>query len=95
MKSIYRISLIIVIVATGLMGCKKDYTNPNDATAEQTLSSPVGLTGVAVGLQKAYSNGRAGSLYNLVCANGFCISSMCGFILGCSKTSVESILPIE
>jgi hypothetical protein len=71
MKSIYRISLIIVIVATGLMGCKKDYTNPNDATAEQTLSSPVGLTGVAVGLQKAYSNARTGSLYNLVCANGF------------------------
>jgi len=71
MKSIYRISLIIVIVAAGLMGCKKDYINPNDATKEQTLSSPVGLTGVAVGLQKAYSNGRAGSLYNLVCANGF------------------------
>jgi hypothetical protein len=71
MKSIYRISLIIVIVAVGLMGCKKDYTNPNDATKDQTLSSPVGLTGVAVGLQKAYSNGRTGALYNLVCANGF------------------------
>jgi hypothetical protein len=71
MKSIYKISLIIVIASAGLMGCKKDYTNPNDATKDQTLGSPVGLTGVAVGLQKAYSNGRAGSLYNLVCANGF------------------------
>jgi len=71
MKLLYRISLIIVIVAAGLMGCKKDYNNPNDATKDQTLNSPVGLTGVAVGLQKAYSNGRAGALYNLVCANGF------------------------
>ncbi len=71
MKSIYRISLIVVIVAAGLMGCKKDFSNPNDATKDQTLNSPVGLTGVAVGLQKAYSNGRTGSLYNLVCANGF------------------------
>jgi hypothetical protein len=53
------------------MSCKKDFVNPNDATQAQTLSSPVGLTGVAVGLQKLYSNGRAGSLYNLVCANGF------------------------
>jgi hypothetical protein len=53
------------------MSCKKDFPNPNDATKDQTLNSPVGLTGVAVGLQKVYSNGRAGSLYNLVCANGF------------------------
>jgi hypothetical protein len=53
------------------MGCKKDFVNPNDATQAQTLNSPVGLTGVAVGLQKLYSNGRAASLYNLVCANGF------------------------
>jgi starch-binding outer membrane protein, SusD/RagB family len=71
MKSLYKISLIIGVITAGLIGCKKDYVNPNDATAEQTLGSPVGLTGVAVGLQKAYSNSRAGSLYNLVCANGF------------------------
>ncbi len=71
MKSIYNISLLIVAGSLGLMGCKKDFANPNDATAEQTLSSPVGLTGVAVGLQKQYSTSRAGALYNLVCANGF------------------------
>ncbi|MCU0395792.1 MAG: RagB/SusD family nutrient uptake outer membrane protein [Chitinophagaceae bacterium] len=53
------------------MSCEKNFTNPNDATLEQTLGSPVGLTGVAVGLQKTYSTSRAGSLYNLVCANGF------------------------
>jgi hypothetical protein len=71
MKLIYKLSILILIGTGGLMSCKKDYTNPNDATKDQTLSSPVGLTGVAVGVQKAYSNGRAGSLYNLVCANGF------------------------
>lgn len=71
MKSIHKISLYILIGSIAFMGCKKDFENPNDATKDQTLSSPVGLTGVAVGLQKAYSNGRAGSLYNLVCANGF------------------------
>jgi len=71
MKSLYNISLLILICAGGLMSCKKDYSNPNDATQEQTLSSPVGLTGVAVGLQKQYSNSRAGALYNLVTANGF------------------------
>jgi hypothetical protein len=54
-----------------MVSCKKDFPNPNDATKDQTLSSPVGLTGVAVGLQKVYSNGRTGALYNLVCANGF------------------------
>jgi hypothetical protein len=71
MKSIYKISLIIFISSICMVSCKKDFPNPNDATKDQTLNSPVGLTGVAVGLQKAYSNGRAGSLYNLVCANGF------------------------
>lgn len=71
MKRLYKLSFLILASTTLFVGCKKDYDNPNDATQEQTLSSPVGLTGVAVGLQKAYSNGRAGSLYNLVCANGF------------------------
>ena len=71
MKLLYKISILVLIGTGGLIGCKKDYTNPNDATKDQTLSSPVGLTGVAVGIQKAYSNSRVGSLYNLVTANGF------------------------
>jgi hypothetical protein len=71
MKRLYKLSFLILASTALFVGCKKDYDNPNDATQEQTLSSPVGLTGVAVGLQKAYSNGRAGSLYNLICANGF------------------------
>jgi starch-binding outer membrane protein, SusD/RagB family len=71
MKSLKNISILIVAGSLGLMSCKKNFDNPNDATQEQTLGSPVGLTGVAVGLQKQYSTSRAGALYNLVCANGF------------------------
>jgi starch-binding outer membrane protein, SusD/RagB family len=71
MKSIYKFSLLLLVSSICFVSCKKNFPNPNDATAEQTLSSPVGLTGVAVGLQKAYSNSRTGALYNLVCSNGF------------------------
>jgi hypothetical protein len=50
--------------------CKKDYLNPNAATDVQVFSSPQGLTGVAVGLQRVYTAGRASSLYNRVTING-------------------------
>ncbi len=71
MKFIIKSSLVIAASSLLVVGCKKDFANPNDATQAQTLSSPVGLTGVAVGVQKQYSTGRAGALYNLVCGNGF------------------------
>ena len=71
MRKTYKWTTILALAVTALSGCKKDFSNPNDATLEQTLGSPVGLTGVAVGIQKLYSNSRAGSIYNLVCANGF------------------------
>lgn len=50
--------------------CTKDYINPNAATEDQVFSSPQGLTGVAVGLQRVYTAGRASSLYNRVTING-------------------------
>lgn len=50
--------------------CKKDYINPNAATDVQVFSSPQGLTGVAVGLQRVYTAGRGSSLYNRVTING-------------------------
>ena len=71
MRKTNKWTTILALAVTALSGCKKDFSNPNDATLEQTLGSPVGLTGVAVGIQKLYSNSRAGSVYNLVCANGF------------------------
>src|SRR5688572_8815999 len=55
----------------GSIGCKKDYINPSAATDQQVFSSARGLTGVATGLQRVYSAGRASSLYNVVTADAF------------------------
>ena len=53
------------------IGCKKDYVNPSAPTDQQVVSSARGLTGVATGLQRVYSAGRASSLYNVVTADAF------------------------
>jgi len=53
-----------------LSGCKKDYTDPSRANEEQALTTPRGLTGVAIGLQRVYTFSRASTLYNLVTING-------------------------
>ncbi len=50
--------------------CKKNYTDPNKAIEGQVFSSPKGLTGVVVGLQRVYTLGRASNLYNLVTVDG-------------------------
>lgn len=71
MKSLNKLSIWILAGSLGLTGCQKNFLNPNAATKDETFSSTIGLTGVAVGLQKQYSTSRAGALYNLVCANGF------------------------
>ena len=51
--------------------CKKDFTSPSAAKDEDVFTSTQAVTGVAVGLQRIYSSGRAGAVYNLVTANGF------------------------
>ncbi len=74
MKKILKHSIIIfgsASVILSMMGCKKNYINPNAATSDQVFSSSTGLTGVAVSLQRTYALGRAGSVYNIVAANGF------------------------
>jgi starch-binding outer membrane protein, SusD/RagB family len=62
------------IIAFGMVmtysSCKKNYTDPNHATAEQVFSSPKGLTGAVTGLQRVYTLGRASTLYNLITING-------------------------
>jgi starch-binding outer membrane protein, SusD/RagB family len=65
--SIYGLSAIVLLFQSS---CKKNYLNPNAATDAQVFSSPQGLTGVAVGLQRVYTAGRASSLYNVVNING-------------------------
>lgn len=63
---------VVALAGTALLqsGCKKDYTDPTKATEEQVFSSPKGLTGVAVGLQRVYTLGRASNLYNIMTVNG-------------------------
>lgn len=51
--------------------CKKEYVDPNAALADDVLTTSRGLTGVAVGLQRLYTAGRAGVYFNSVSANGF------------------------
>ena len=65
--SIYGLSAILLLFQTS---CKKNYINPNAATDQQVFSSAQGLTGVAIGLQRVYTAGRASSLYNRVSING-------------------------
>lgn len=53
------------------VSCKKDYTDPNRAAAENVVKSSVGLTNLVIGIQKAYTATRAGSIYNLITTDGF------------------------
>lgn len=67
-----KILSIAVFICTAIFptGCKKDFADPNRATLEQVYSSPKGLTGATVGLQRVYTLGRGSTLYNLVTING-------------------------
>ena len=69
---IYKISTVVFsLFLLTVMGCKKEYKNPGGANEADILSSPRGLTGVTVGLQRVYASGRLGIIYNAVTANGF------------------------
>lgn len=69
---ILKITGLIALTVTVIIpsGCKKDYTDPSRANEEQALTTPRGLTGVAIGLQRVYTLGRGSTLYNLVSING-------------------------
>src|SRR5215204_1000974 len=62
---------ILALFIMSFVSCKKDYINPSAATDQQVFSSARGLTGVATGLQRVYSAGRASSLYNVITADAF------------------------
>jgi len=71
LKQIIRLSIFgISGTILWLTSCTKNYINPGAATDVQVFSSPQGLTGVAIGLQRVYTAGRASSLYNRVTING-------------------------
>lgn len=61
-------SLLLLIMAAG---CKKEFSNPNAATREETFASVRAATAVAAGLQRVYSTTAASPLYALINANGF------------------------
>ena len=63
----YLLSAVLILSTS----CTKEYSDPSRATEEVVLSSPKGLTGVAVGLQRVYTSQRTGLLFNTVTANGF------------------------
>ncbi|HVT83845.1 MAG TPA: RagB/SusD family nutrient uptake outer membrane protein [Chitinophagaceae bacterium] len=69
----YGLSAIMLVFHTS---CTKNYVNPTAATDQQVFSSPQGLTGVAIGLQRTYTASRASSLYNRVNINGLLTSEM-------------------
>lgn len=88
MKNIFiRAALVAGIGCTVIIqtGCKKDFTDPNKATDAQVFSSPKGLTGVAVGLQRVYALGRGSTLYNLISINGLTTNEL--FVVNAGNTS--------
>ncbi len=86
-----KILTIAVLASTTIVqwGCKKDFVNPNAATDDQVFSSPKGLTGVVVGLQRIYTLGRASNLYNLVTINGLTTNEL--FVVNPGNTAEVQI----
>jgi starch-binding outer membrane protein, SusD/RagB family len=84
--SIHKLILILFLFSMLIQtNCKKDFIDPNRAIEEQVLSSSKGLTGIAVGLQRIYTLGRASSLYNLVTINGLLTNEL--FVVNAGNTS--------
>jgi starch-binding outer membrane protein, SusD/RagB family len=75
-KRIINISIFAASMMMLFISCTKNYINPGAATDQQVFSSPQGLTGVAIGLQRVYTAGRASSLYNRVTINGLVTKEM-------------------
>ncbi len=67
---IVKLTTVVCLMLTAV-SCKKEYKDPNGALSTDVLASARGLTGVAVGLQKLYSAGRASVYFSAVEANGF------------------------
>ncbi len=88
MKNKYIRSISIAALLFGMViqtGCKKDFTDPTKATQDQVFSTVKGLTGVAVGLQRVYTLGRGGTLYNLITINGLTTNEL--FVVNAGNTA--------
>lgn len=51
--------------------CTKEYLDPSRAKTDVALTSQQGLTAVSIGLQRVYTLGRTGVMFNSIAANGF------------------------
>ena len=67
----YTICFSMAAVMLFSVACKKDYTDPNKAAADNVVKSAAGLTGVVIGIHISYTSTRAGSIYNLITTDGF------------------------
>ncbi|WP_276485761.1 RagB/SusD family nutrient uptake outer membrane protein [Paraflavitalea pollutisoli] len=67
----YTNALLLGLALITAAGCKKNYIEPSKVPVDDALTTPRGLTGVAIGLQRAYTTTRASSLYNQVTTDGF------------------------
>lgn len=63
--------MILTAILVQTTSCKKNYTDPTRVPQDAALTTARGLTGVATGLQRVYTAGRASMLYNEVTADGF------------------------
>ena len=64
-------SYFLAVILLFSSSCTKEYSDPSRATEDEVLTSAKGLTGVAVGLQRLYTNQRTGLVYNTITAHGF------------------------
>lgn len=64
-------SFATLALMTVAISCKKDFVNPNGAPEDQVFTSSRGITAAAIGLQRTYGFSRAGTIFNIVAANGF------------------------
>ena len=70
-KNIQFVTIAVMLFLTMFQSsCKKDYIDPSRANQDQALTTPRGLTGVVVGLQRVYTLGRGSTIYNLITING-------------------------
>ena len=74
MKKTLKVSWAATALALALFvlpGCEKNFTDPNNASDQVVFNTVRGITGVAVGLQRTYTAGRASNLYNRITTDGF------------------------
>lgn len=72
MKHIIKLTIyILAVLLFTTESCTKEYLDPQKANAAEALSTSRGLTAIAVGLQRSYTSGRTGILFNSITANGF------------------------